>query len=151
MVTAVEVGVLLTFLRVLVRRMARLDMVRKMRIRRMVRHARHRRRSIVKPAEQQDEHKQQAKGSGGHGRAPNSEWLVPEVQNRISPFRRRVRPPTGPPRLVPPGPPASASDRRRSLARGRGYRPGAGSSEGGRGGHEGVSAGGSRGSPYHKK
>src|SRR3546814_3852614 len=78
MVTAVEVGVLLTFLRVLVRRMARLDMVRKMRIRRLVRHARHRRRSIVKPAEQQDEHKQQAKGSGGHGRAPNSEWLRSE-------------------------------------------------------------------------
>ena len=73
MVTAVEVGVLLTFLRVLVRRMARLDMVRKMRIRRMVRHARHRWRSIVEPAEQQDEHKQQAKGSAGHGRAPNSE------------------------------------------------------------------------------
>jgi hypothetical protein len=27
----------------------------------------------VEPAEQQDEHKQQAKGSAGHGRAPNSE------------------------------------------------------------------------------
>lgn len=56
MVAAVEVRVLLTFLRVAVRRMARLDMVRKMRIRRMVRHARHRRRSIVEPAEQQDQH-----------------------------------------------------------------------------------------------
>lgn len=73
MVTAVEIRVLLTFLRILVRRMARLDMVRKMGIGRMVGHARHRRRSIVEPAEQQDEHKQQAEGSAGHRRAPNSE------------------------------------------------------------------------------
>src|SRR3546814_20426170 len=47
MVTAVEVGVLLTFLRVLVRRMDRLDMVRKLRIRRLVRHARQARKSVV--------------------------------------------------------------------------------------------------------
>ncbi len=73
MVAAVKIGVLLTFLRVPVRRMARFHMVGQMRIGRVVRHARHRRRSIVEPAEQQDEHKQQAKGGAGHGRAPNSE------------------------------------------------------------------------------
>ena len=54
MVAAVEVGILLTFLRVLARRMARFRMVGQMRIRRMVRHARHRRCSIVEPAEKQD-------------------------------------------------------------------------------------------------
>ncbi len=73
MVAAMEVGVLLTLFRVTVRRMTRLDMVRKVGVRRMVRHPRHRRRSIVQPAEQQDEHKKQPKGNAGHGRAPNSQ------------------------------------------------------------------------------
>ena len=48
-------------------------MVGEMGIGRVVRHAGSRGRSIMKPAQQQDEQHQEAERSAGHPRAPNSE------------------------------------------------------------------------------
>lgn len=72
MVASVQIGVLLAVC-VAVRRLWHVRMVGEMGIGRVVRHAGSRGRSIMKPAQQQDEQHQEAERSAGHPRAPNSE------------------------------------------------------------------------------